>query len=414
MTRRDFIGVAAAAATVPAAGAASAGRGKPAVPPRNRTPYAGVDWSAVKEVHTTSHGHCDNQKMLDAYLARGFELLTISNYYPSAPTMPLKTFHEYHYRVHHDFPVVVKGKLREGPFNWSEIVGSWAGELADEQRAQLPFTEGPLRFKNVPDGILEAPNAEHHSFLGRDGKFISGLHMCAPGSAYCSGTFDKRNRFRSNKHGYEIGNGLYTHDAIDRMIAGLVVADGGGVTVNHPAWSHLEDGIIWDLLDHDPRVLGIEVFNMCKASKKYPWARSFCEDYWDRALSTGRQCFGFFVPDWGLWEGVNVLLVKEKTVEECLRAYRRGNFYGAIKGRGALRFTSIKFGGGALSVSLDKPAHIQVISRLGVTKWANKSDRLSFSVPESERAKYGYLRVRAYAIDGAADEIVFSQPYMLT
>ncbi len=403
----------AAAAAMTSVESAPEARWKTKASPRNKTPYAGLDWSTVKEVHTTSHGHCENQKMLDAYLERGFELLTVSNYYPSAPTMPLITFREHHYRVHHDFPVVVNGKLENGPFNWSEIVGSWAGELTDEQRKQLPFTEGPLLFKNVPEDIMEAPNAEHHSFLDERGRFISGLHMCAPGSAYCSGTFDKRNRFRSNKHGYEIGNGLYTHDAIDRMIDGLVVPDGGGVTINHPAWSHLEDRIIWDLLDHDPRVLGIEVFNMCKASKMYPWARSFCEDYWDRALSTGRQCFGFFVPDWGLKEGVNVLLVKEKTVEECLRAYRRGDFYGAIKGRGELRFTSIRFGGGALSVSLDRPAHIQVVSRLGVVKWVNRSDKLSFLVPDSERAKHGYLRVRAYAIDGTADEIVFSQPYMM-
>lgn len=408
-----------AAAAVADGGAAATGGQKSSLrrpgkaPPRNRTPYTGIDWSTVKEVHTTTHGHCDNQKMLDAYIERGFELLTVSNYYPSAPTMPLKTFREYHWRVHHDFPVVVDGRLKDGPFDWSKIVGGWADELTEDLRAQLPFTEGPLRFSRVPDGIMEAPNAEHHGFLDASGKVISGLHMCAPGSAYCSGTFDKRNRFRSNKHGYNIANGLFVHDAIDRMIDGLVCPDGGGVTINHPAWSHLEDRVIWDLLDYDPRVLGLEAFNTCKPSAKYPWARSFCEDYWDRALSTGRQCFGFFVPDWGLWEGENVLLVPEKSVEECMRAYRNGNFYGAIKGRGALRFTSIRFSGSELSVALDKPAHIQIISRLGVTKWANRSASMSFSVPSADRAKLGYLRVRAYAIDGSG-EIVFSQPTMLT
>lgn len=420
MTRRFFIGTAAlsafaglgSAAEAVATAGGNAATKKP-VPPRNRQPYSGLDWEAVKEVHTTSHGHCDSQKMLDAYVERGFELLTISNYYPSAPTMPLKTFRDHHYHVHHDFPVVVNGKLTDGPFDWSKIVGDWADELSAEQRAQLPFTEGPLRFSKVPDGILEAPNAEHHAFLDENGQFVSGLHMCAPGSAYCSGTFDKRNRFLSNKHGYQIGNGLYMLDAVDRMIAGLVHPDGGGVTINHPAWSHLEDRIAWKLLDHDPRVLGLEVFNMCKTNARYPWARRFCEDYWDRALSTGRQCFGFFVPDWGLWEGVNVLLVPEKSVHACLRAYRQGHFYGAIKGRGILRFTSIRFSGAALSVTLDKPAHIQVISRLGVTKWVNRSKSLTFSVPKADRERLGYLRVRAYALDGSG-EIIFSQPTMLT
>ena len=222
MKRREFIALAATAAATahaatgegrapahPNAGGSqlAATAGAP-VPPRNRRPYADVDWSKVQEVHTTSHGHCENQKMLDAYLDRGFELLTISNYYPSAPTMPLKTFHDRHYYVHHDFPVMVKGKRVDGPFDWSKIVGEWKDELPPELQKQLPFTEGKLRFSRVPDNILEAPNAEHHCFRDDKGSVISGLHMCAPGSAFCSGTFDKRNRFglllrqrRAHAHG---------------------------------------------------------------------------------------------------------------------------------------------------------------------------------------------------------------------
>ena len=424
MKRRDFIGLAASAAAATAAGegraparpnaggsqlAATAGA---PVPPRNRRPYADVDWSKVQEVHTTSHGHCENQKMLDVYLDRGFELLTISNYYPSAPTMPLKTFHDNHYRVHHDFPVMVKGKRVDGPFDWTKIVSEWKDELPPELQKQLPFTEGKLRFSRVPDGILEAPNAEHHCFRDDKGSVISGLHMCAPGSAFCSGTFDKRNRFLSHGKGYCFGSGEHMHTAVSRMVDGMIFPDGGGVTINHPAWSHLKDEIIWDLLDYDPRVLGIEVFNMCKPSKNYPWSRSNCEDYWDRALSTGRQCFGFFVPDWGLQEGVNVLLVPEKSVHACLQAYRRGNWYGAIKGRKILRFTSIRFDGANLQVTLDKPAHLQVITKRGVTAWTN-ANKISFSVAAADREKYGYLRVRAYARDDSG-EIIFSQPMMLT
>ena len=350
--------------------------------------------------------------MLDAYLDRGFEFLTISNYYPSAPTMPLKTFRDTQYRVRHDFPVMVKGKRVEGPFDWTKIVSAWKDELPPELRKQLPFTEGSLRFSRVPDNILEAPNAEHHNFRDDNGRVISGLHMCAPGSAFCSGTFDKRNRFLSHGKGYCFGSGEHMHTAVSRMIDGLVYPDGGGVTVNHPAWSHLKDEIIWDLLDYDPRVLGIEVYNMCKPSKNYPWSRCNCEDYWDRALSTGRQCFGFFVPDWGLQEGVNVLLVPEKSVHACLQAYRRGNWYGAIKGRNILRFTSIRFDGAHLLATLDKPAHLQVITKRGVTAWAN-ANKISFDVAAANREKYGYLRVRAYARDDSG-EIIFSQPMMLT
>ena len=423
MKRREFIALAATAATT-AHSAMGEGRApaRPnaggsqlaatAVPPRNRRPYADVDWTKVQEVHTTSHGHCENQKMLDVYLDRGFELLTISNYYPSAPTMPLKTFHDRHYYVHHDFPVMVKGKRVDGPFDWSKIVGEWKDELPPELQKQLPFTEGKLRFSRVPDGILEAPNAEHHCFRDDKGNVISGLHMCAPGSAFCSGTFDKRNRFLSHGKGYCFGSGEHMHTAVSRMVDGLIHPDGGGVTINHPAWSHLKDEIIWDLLDYDPRVLGIEVYNMCKPSKNYPWSRSNCEDYWDRALSTGRQCFGFFVPDWGVTEGVNVLLVPEKSVHACLRAYRQGNFYGAVKGRGMLRFTSIRFDGARLRVTLDKPARIQLITKLGLVKSCGGTT-LDFAVPPAERERHGYLRVRAFTL-GEADETIFSQPIMLT
>ena len=423
MKRRDFIGLAAsAAATAHSAMGEGRAPARPnaggsqlaatAVPPRNRRPYADVDWSKALEVHTTSHGHCENQKMLDAYLDRGFELLTISNYYPSAPTMPLKTFRDTHYRVHHDFPVMVKGKRVEGPFDWTKIVSAWQDELPPEMRKQLPFTEGPLRFSRVPDNILEAPNAEHHYFLDAKGAVIPSLHMCAPGSAFCSGTFDKRNRFLSHSRGYCFGSGALVYTAVSHMIDGFIHPDGGGVTINHPAWSHLKDDIIWDLLDYDPRVLGIEVYNMCSPSKNYPWSRSNCEDYWDRALASGRQCFGFFVPDWGLQEGVNILLVPEKSVHACMRAYRQGNFYGAIKGRGLLRFTSIRFDGSHLNVTLDKPAHLQIITKRGVTAWGN-SNKISFDVAAADREKYGYLRVRAYARDGSG-EIIFSQPMMLT
>ena len=77
-----------------------------------------------------------------------------------------------------------------------------------------------------------------------------------------------------------------------------------------------------------------------------------------------------------------------------------------------LRFTSIRFDGANLQVTLDKPAHLQVITKRGVTAWAN-ANKISFSVASSDREKYGYLRIRAYARDDSG-EIIFSQPLMLT
>ena len=377
-------------------------------PPRNRRPYSNVDWGAVKEVHTTSHGHCTSQKMLDGYLDRGLGLITMSNYYPSAPYVPASKMTFNYYMMHHEHPVMVKGKRVKGPFDWNKIVSEWADELPADQRKAFPLKEGAKMFKPLPAGVLEAPNAEHHSFVG------SPTHMCCPGSNFASGTFDAHNRYKTLSHGYSYGSGEPWRDAIDHMIGGLIVPDGGGVTVNHPAWSHLLDAHIQELLDYDPRVLGIEVFNQtARPYGQYRWSQAYCEDYWDRTLSTGRQCFGFFVPDWGVTEGVNVLLVKEKTVEACLQAYRQGNFYGAIKGRGLLRFTSILFDGTNLKVTLDKPAHIQVLSAKGVIKCCGKvADKIEYKVAPGERASHVFLRVRAYKNDESG-EIIFSQPFML-
>ena len=144
-------------------------------------------------------------------------------------------------------------------------------------------------FKPLPEGILEAPNAEHHGFVG------SPTHLCAPGSAFASGTFDARNFYKSMSHGYHFGSGEPWRLAVDRMIDGLIYPDGGGVTINHPAWTRLTYDHMMEMLDHDPRVLGIEVYNQgCVKSEMYPWSKAYCEDYWDYALGLGRQCFGFF------------------------------------------------------------------------------------------------------------------------
>ena len=83
MKRREFVMMGAAGIAAVKVGAAAA-RTEEIVrhdaPPRNRRPYSGLDWTKVQRVKTTSHGHCMDQKFMDAYLARGFGLLTLSNY----------------------------------------------------------------------------------------------------------------------------------------------------------------------------------------------------------------------------------------------------------------------------------------------------------------------------------------------
>lgn len=399
-----------------AANVKAAGRNKsldrkisvPPAPPRNRKPYSNLDWSKVVKVKTTTHGHCLNQGMLDIYLKRGFGLMTISNYYPSAPYVPLAKMTENYYRVHHDHPIMVNGKLTDGPFDWNKIIGEWKDELAEPQAKEFPFKEGRRLFKPLPEGVLEAPNAEHHSFRYANGKPTLNLHMCAPGSAYRSGTFDARNRFKSKSHGYHFGSGEYWGTAINRIIDGLIYPDGGGVTVNHPTWSKLDRGFLLELLDYDPRVLGIEVMEAGRNS----------ENYWDWVLATGRQCFGFFVPDWSIRAkkfGVNVLCVPEKTVHACLKAYREGNFYGALIGLDDLAFTSLSFNGKQVKASTDKPARFEVITARGVVKETTGKEVVWDVVPDGNSVGPRidvFARVKAYATDGS-EEVLFSQPFML-
>ena len=228
-------------------------------PPRNRNPYKGLDWSKVARVKTTSHGHCTSQKMLDVYLKRGFGLMAMSNYYPSAPYVPASKMTKNYYIMHHEHPVTVKGKLTPGPFDWNKILEGIKDKIDPKLASNLPFKEGGPLFKPLPKGVLEAPNAEHHGFKLDNGKFAGSLHMCAPGSAYASGTFDARNRYKTFTAGYYYGSGEKWRIAVDRMIGGLIHKDGGGVTINHPTWSKLDRQLMLDILDQDPSVLGIEV-----------------------------------------------------------------------------------------------------------------------------------------------------------
>ena len=423
MTRREFVGGAAlaavsAGATMAARAAATEPAKPPADKPRNRRPYAGLDWSKVIRVKTTSHGHCPTQWYLDQYLKRGFGLITMSNYYPSAPWWPASKMTKNYWRLHHDHPVMVNGKRVPGPFDWNKIIAPWkhmlsAAEAAKQPAwaAKYPFVEGEKIFKPLPPGVLEAPNAEHHSFLLEDGRHAASLHMCSPGSAFASGTFDAHNLSKTYSHGYNYGSGEFWGTAVDRMIAGLIHPDGGGVTINHPSWTRLDRELMLKILDHDPRVLGIEVIEDSGHNS---------ENYWDWALSTGRQCFGFFVPDWHVENkvfGVNVLCVQEKTVHACLKAYREGNFYGALNGLDELAFTRIAFDAKSRTVTAatDKPARFEVITARGVVKEA-KGTEVSWTVEPDSPWKgsriHVFARVKAYSVDGSGEEL-FSQPFML-
>ena len=117
---------------------------RPAVEPRNRHPYSDVDWATAQQVKGTTHVHCTTQEQLDVILKRGIEFLTLSNYYPSAPWYPLSKMTKNYYRLHHDFPVMVNGQRKDGPFDWNAIVGQWINELPPEIRACIRSRKGEI------------------------------------------------------------------------------------------------------------------------------------------------------------------------------------------------------------------------------------------------------------------------------
>ena len=108
--------------------------------------------------------------------------------------------------------------------------------------------------------------------------------------------------------------------------------------------------------------------------------------------------------------GRSILLVKERTPEACLRAYRQGCFYGALKGQG-LRFESIEFDGRTIHARCDREAVLLLISRQGVVKEVWTGKELTYTVPDSERAEHVFLRITAEQLE--CREKLYSQPIML-
>ena len=448
MNRRAFLGGVSALTATAGLRAGAAGEGlddinaatayvrkcgrlvPPCKVPRNRRPYANVNWSNVIRINTTSHLHCDDykdpqhperfnvpgerltaQRQLDDCMRRNFGFLTVSNYYPSGPRMPGATFRRDHYRFHSTHKLNRHGRFVDQPKDWAPILAGLKDKLRPTMRVQLPLKESDeLLFPRFPKNILEAPNGEHHNFRLADGRHADCLHICAPGSAYVSGSWDKWSLFGTDEHlGYNVGSGEFWGAAIDRMIDGLIVPDGGGVTINHPGWTQIDRELLLEILDWDSRVLGLEVMNSGTNN----------ENYWDWVLATGRQCYGFFVPDHDTDKadfGVNVLLVRERTVAACLRAYRQGNFYGAQHGLGELAFTKISFDGETLTVKTDRPATFEVKTARGTVK-TEKGNGVTWKVVKAGECRGPrvdvFVRVKATAADGSG-EVLYTQPFMLT
>ena len=388
---------------------------------RNRTPYANVNWSKTEYILTSSHMHCRSQQTLDRAFERGLRFLTISNYYPAAPLYPIteKLFVEKWSMATDGMQPELNGKQQNLVDLIMDPEYGWQGELEPDVQRDL-FAEQKIEHDFIiPDGIVEAPNAEHYDFTAE-----IHMHITTPGSTFSSGHFDSTGKYRFNFHGLSIGLGMDWPLVFDKIFDKLIFENGGGIVINHPmSWGPEQpgfDGII-SMLDFDPRVMGIEIVNT---------GDDWSEDLWDSILATGRQCFGFFVPDHAVevtsnWVGVNMLLTPAVTARDCLKAYRNGDFYGALYGN-SIRFLDIHADQENVSVKTDHAACIEIITEKGVVHTIN-ANQGSYQLPLDKQGKPDliYLRIRAYEYADNKDyskgnrgrggyqgkgDVIFSQP----
>jgi hypothetical protein len=244
-------------------------------------------------------------------------------------------------------------------------------------------------FADVPDDALGCPNAEVSSTRQRG-------HYCALGSRFDGGD------------GHE---GTW-EDIFADVLDELVSDDGGGIVVNHPVRTGLSVEALLERLDFDSRVLGVEAYNhRCEA--KYGGTGNALS-VWGELLTAGRTAYGFFNPDYHApWHpvpewadetlGRNVLLVPAATEAAAARAYRRGQFYGALRGSG-LAFESIRATDDEIRVETTGADRIDFVSDRCVVESA-RDRAATYEVNGRET----YVRIEARDDSG---ERIFSQPVL--
>lgn len=409
-SRRTFLSIAASSAAVLHHRSAWADDDASRV----RHPYSQINWDGCQRIGSVTHAHCRSQTSLDLLCRRNLTHLALSNYYPSAPCSPTERIGQY--RVGQDFGTLKGEGYVRRQFRWNDIIRDpetgWFDALPAGLQEKMPFEIGKPCFEQILSDVIICPNAEHHSMTDSNG------HFNGVGSQFASGTFDVRSHYMLNKHGYAMGTGMPWREAFERIFDALQFPDGGGVTINHPRWSHMSAETLTQFLDFDSRVLGIEIWNnTAEFLSKTGWSL----ELWDAVLATGRQCYGFAVSDHAHnsdpgFKGRNVLLIDDKTAPDempaaCLRAYRNGDFYSSMHGRVELK--RCQFSSGKITVETSAPCKLRVISAEGVVH-QQTGNVISWTLPDKASAaeQHVYLRVEADEIDG--DDRLFTQAYQLT
>lgn len=451
-------------------------------------PYAQVDWAKVEFLHSFSHQHGRDPQV---FWDMGFRHLPFSNYYPSRPVYPLPEVFvkahpdtigapnaEQHSTIDSGIHFNAMGSYYTTGYGKTPRINADVAPIEhvfsdlnvfDAQKSpwlgiyrldlSIAHKSGTDKEVAVKLTIQGASQVNHKTFTPvGDGavrerlltaKSLETLYLkTESNSVRVRLDFDPAStcitRFRLMQEvnrpwqdAFRAALDGVRKDSDGRPIEGLLFPDGGGITINHPRNS-VES--LAEMLDFDPRVLGIEVWNMYYAvhdhagfggTKDGPGMEFYRR--WDGILRTGRRCFGFFVKDHTSdGQGRNVLLVppsaglaRDKRERNALRAYREGCFFGllgamAVDKAGSVvapydysqfRFARIAVretdGGEPVGVEVavtgadrtQRPnTQIRFITDAGVAHIAN-GDQAYFAFPRSATGSVlcRYVRVEAFA-----------------
>lgn len=224
----------------------------------------------------------------------------------------------------------------------------------------------PAIFGTAPSDVVFLDNTEQHTCTDTN------LHYCPLGST-------------QNHSG---GTHMPWRDAFAEALSLLELADGGGITLNHPVWSGNTDLQMKAFLDYDrDRVLGMEIYNhMTNNLASYSdWQKQPAYPMWDRLLASGRRCWGFMAHDHydasiAPYLGFNMLLMGSLTAAAALRCYRSGAFYTTMKAPGSgLALTGFTVADHTVTVTTDAATSISMITDLGTSSASGPS--YTFTVP---------------------------------
>lgn len=277
--------------------------------------------------------------------------------------------------------------------NFDETVSLGYKHIASTRYSPVSAPIYPLdsRFTNIPHDVLGAPSSEKFRLTGAGGHYIT------------LGSF-------LEGYGYEtaVEDSIPWRQMFDEALAELQFENGGGVVIAHP------QGVVplhKEMLDHDERVLGIEIYHNGMERDQYiGYSRDRYQLMWDEILSSGRRCFGFGVVDWMIerrrpFYGSNILLVPAFTEHDCLRAYRNGEFY-AIANDTGLRFSHLQGDEQEINVEINREATIRFISERGIEK-----EVIGYSSNFTNLQDRTFVRVEVEE-EGLDDSLLFSQPFM--